>query len=289
MATKPVTAGSARVALPAEVDAGAAAGTPAAGGAASAKAAQAAAKASKATKPQSASRPGSSASSRLGKSVDKALGKTSTPRSPGATTATQKSTAGYATSATTAAATGEWAFLSDKSISIEDKLFRFLMLAQKKNDAELVKKMEEYRARFTAEGKAATAGGSKGSSFFDVVKAFVPAVGVAAQLIGEAGIKKLVGQITGPALAAAATAAGMPALAPLALQLGGSLAAMAFQDVGAKAGTGTSKADANSPDERVAMFELQRLAEKQQAMFTAISNTLKCMHDTQMSAIHNIR
>jgi len=288
MPTKPVTAGSGMSALPAGIDAGAAAGAAAAGRAASPKAAVAAAKASKAAKTQTSSRSTSAASSPLGKSVDKALGKAARP-APKATSAAQRSTAGYATSATKATATGEWAFLSDKNLSIEDKLFRFLMLAQKKNDAELVKKMEEYKARFTAEGKTTTAGGSKGSSFFDFVKDFVPVVGLAEKLIGETGIKKLVGQIAGPALAAAATAAGMPVLAPLALQLGGSLGVMVFQDVGGKAGAGTSKADANSPDEKVAMFELQRLAEKQQAMFTAISNTLKCMHDTQMSAIHNIR
>jgi len=84
----------------------------------------------------------------------------------------------------------------------------------------------------------------------------------------------------------------MPHLAPLALRYGGDLAELAFKDLGgtaATSGSGGTRASGDSPDEKVAMFELQRLAEKQQAMFTAISNTLKCMHDTQMSAIHNIR
>ncbi len=37
------------------------------------------------------------------------------------------------------------------------------------------------------------------------------------------------------------------------------------------------------------MLEIQRLAEKQNQMFTCISNVMKSMHETGMSAINNIR
>jgi len=230
---------------------------------------------------------------RLGKAVDKALGRVKPP----ATTAASKpkgsggtgSASGYSSAA--AQATGEWAFLQDRGLSIEEKLFRFLMLVQKKNDAELVKKMEEYKARFTNSASSSGSSGTKGMSLFDAIKT-TPFVGAVAGLIGEAGVKKLATQLSGPVMAAAATALGMPHLAPLALRYGGDLAELAFKDLGgtaATSGSGGTRASGDSPDEKVAMFELQRLAEKQQAMFTAISNTLKCMHDTQMSAIHNIR
>jgi len=297
MTPKPVAAGGAGPALPMELEAGAAAKT---GPTLPPKMAEAKKAGARRAGPAKAAAPSSaSRSEKLGKTVDKALGKSKAPGAPAKSAPAAKggsgttATGGYG-SATQA--TGEWAFLQDKGISIEDKLFRFLMLVQKKNDAELVKKMEEYKARFTGNGSTGGTSGSKGTSFFDVLKGAVPFVGAVASLIGEPGVKRLVGQLSGPVLAALATAAGMPYLAPAALQYGGDLAGLAFVDVGGKAasaggssGTGGASAAGESPDEKVAMFELQRLAEKQQAMFTAISNTLKCMHDTQMSAIHNIR
>jgi hypothetical protein len=37
------------------------------------------------------------------------------------------------------------------------------------------------------------------------------------------------------------------------------------------------------------MFKLQRLVEKQSAMFSALTNAMKSMHDSQMTAVQNIR
>lgn len=298
MTPKPVAAGGAAPTLPPDLEAGGAAKTGPALPPRTADAKKAGARAS--GPPRSSGSGQAPRAEKLGKTVDKALGKAKAPGPSARSTPSARGGSGTAATSgygSASQATGEWAFLQDKGISIEEKLFRFLMLVQKKNDAELVKKMEEYKARFASQSKG-TGGtsGSKGTSFFDVLKGAVPFVGAVASLIGEAGVKRLLGQVSGPVLAALATAAGMPYLAPVALQFGGDLAGLAFVDVGGKpasaggsSGSGGASAAGDSPDEKVAMFELQRLAEKQQAMFTAISNTLKCMHDTQMSAIHNIR
>ncbi|MCX5731139.1 MAG: hypothetical protein NTY18_07275, partial [Deltaproteobacteria bacterium] len=57
----------------------------------------------------------------------------------------------------------------------------------------------------------------------------------------------------------------------------------------AKSGTTTQKGEAGSPDERLEMLEIQRLVEKQNQMFTLVSNVMKGMHETTMVAIQNIR
>jgi hypothetical protein len=156
-----------------------------------------------------------------------------------------------------------------------------------KTDKELVDRMKEYKAQFVDAPKASAA--KKGTSLFDVVKSVVPALGLAEKLVGESGIKKIASQLGGPVLAAAATAVGMPELAPLALKYGGDLAGLAFKDLGGSSGSGAAPAAAGSPDEKLAMLELQVLVEKQQRMFEAVSGTLKALHDTAMDEIHNLR
>jgi hypothetical protein len=121
-----------------------------------------------------------------------------------------------------------------------------------------------------------------------VAKAVVPGLDAATKLVGEAAIKKLASQVGGPVLAAAATAAGLPQLAPLALKYGGDLAQLAFKDVGGSSAAPASSAGAGSPDEKLAMLEIQVLVEKQQRMFEAVSGTLKAMHDAQMAAVRNL-
>ena len=49
------------------------------------------------------------------------------------------------------------------------------------------------------------------------------------------------------------------------------------------------KGEAGSPDERLEMLEIQRLVEKQNQLFTLVSNLMKSMHDTSMVAIQNVR
>lgn len=204
--------------------------------------------------------------------------------------------AGYAPpkSAASTGGGGEWAFLDSKSTSIEDKLFAFMKKVTEKTDKELVDKMKEYKARFTAAGASGTTSPrKKGFSLFDGLKVAVPALGLAEKVFGEAGVQKALTSLGGPLLAAGVTAIGMPQLAPVALQYGGDVVQLAFKEVsgspGSAAGGTAPKAEAGSTDEKLAMLELQVLVERQQRMFAAVSSTLKAIHDTQMVAVHNIR
>jgi len=163
--------------------------------------------------------------------------------------------------------------------------------------------------------------------------------GIADAVVG--GAESLAKDLGGPLLAAGVTAVGLPFLAPVALQIGGTIGKAAVGGVAsligdtassllgrssqgvdetllgagsgaaatsgstttAKASSSTSKATTTSKassststasgsddfDERVEAMNLQRLVEKQQAMFGILSNALKAMHDTQMNAIQNVR
>ncbi len=56
------------------------------------------------------------------------------------------------------------------------------------------------------------------------------------------------------------------------------------------AASNTSAAEGEGEfDEKLAMFNLQRLVEKQAALFAALSNAMKASHDAQMTAVQNIR
>jgi hypothetical protein len=50
-----------------------------------------------------------------------------------------------------------------------------------------------------------------------------------------------------------------------------------------------AKGEAGSPDERLAMLEIQRLVDKQNQLFTLVSNVMKNVHDTSMVAVQNLR
>lgn len=203
-----------------------------------------------------------------------------------------KPAAGYAPPAT--GGSGEWAFLSDKGLSIEEKLARFAAVAMARIDRDLEAKMAQYKADY-ADAKAAASQKKGGTSLFGILESVVPGLSELTKVFGESAFKKAATSLGGPVLAAAATALGMPELAPLALKYGGELASMAFAQMGGSSGSAasgsgsTEKKEAGTPDEKVAMLELQLLVEKQQRMFTAISNTLKILHDTQMAAVHNLR
>lgn len=213
------------------------------------------------------------------------------PWTPPRAVATPAPAPGYATASSAA----DWAFLTDKRLSIEEKLARFAAQAMKEIDKELEAKMAKYKADFIDHQSTGSSSGSKkGMSVFDVVKSMVPALGFVTDIVGEAAFKKAASTLGGPALAAAATAIGLPELAPLALKYGGDLAALAFTDVGGSSAAKSSASSATSqsagsPDEKMAMMEIQLLVEKEQRMFTAISNTLKALHDAQMAAVHNLR
>jgi hypothetical protein len=269
----------------------------------------------------------------------------STSKSSSAAKST-KTTTKTATKTTTSSA--ELAFLDDPHLSIEDKLFRFMALMQQKSDQELTDAMKTYEEKKTAavakEKSTATGGGGatsssassstsssqKSSGGGGLFGALGDALGgIAKAVVG--GAETLAKDLGGPLLAAGCTAVGLPFLAPVALEVGGSLArsavdglasAVGLDEVGsasksttaksstaksstssgttAKASSTTSKSSSSSAgasataddaefDEKLEMMKLQRLVEKQQTMFAALSNVLKTMHESQMAAVNNIR
>lgn len=244
---------------------------------------------------------------------------------------TKKTTAKKTTSSTTSASR-ELAFLDDKHLSIEEKLFQFMALMTKKNDRELLDAMKEYEAKKTVQADKASGSSTseKASSASEPKPLLNPdggggLFGFLGDALGSFG-KTLVGgaealakDLGGPALASLATAFGMPFLAPIALQVGGDLGAGLIEGVASTVGLGKGSAtrsgssartrstssgakstssstaktssadDPEAFDEKLEMFKLQRLVEKQNAMFSALTNAMKSMHDSQMTAVQNIR
>ncbi len=262
-----------------------------------------------------------------------------------AKTSTSTSTSSKSTKSTTAksSTSRELAFLDDKHLSIEEKLFQFMTLMTKKNDQELVDAMKEYEGKKAAQSstsnssektstsseKSSSSSGPKpllnpdgGGGLFGFLGDALGGIGNA--IVG--GAESLAKDLGGPVLAGVATAVGMPFLAPVALQIGGGLSAGLIDTVasavglgksstspasgaapkssgsstGAK-GTSSSSKKASTPakastaadpeefDEKLEMFKLQRLVEKQNAMFSALTNAMKSMHESQMTAVQNIR
>ncbi len=229
--------------------------------------------------------------------------------------ASRGSGAGYASGS------GGWSFLSDASLSIEDKLARFMMTVQKSLDDELTTKMNDYRAKYGEGGTETKKDGGGGGFLGGILNALFPAGGIFDSLFG--GLEKMLGDALksfgGPLLAALATAVGLPMLAPAAAKLGASIGGAlsdglqgkktggagkgttaekgASTGKGASAGKSTStgksgstkKGEAGSPDERLEMLEIQRLVEKQNQLFTLVSNLMKGMHETTMVAVQNVR
>lgn len=220
-------------------------------------------------------------------------------------------------STSTSSSSREYAFLDDRRISIEEKLFRFMKITQKKGDDELAGLMKNYRelhgssARSSGGGGAAAprkSDGGGGGGLFGFLGDVAGVVGDAVGVVGGAAAK-LAGEAGGPLLAAAATALGQPELAPVALSVGGELGKAvggvlseaagavsgARSSSGSKSSSGSSSSgsaassDAGSPDEKLDMLEIQRAVEKQNQMFTLISNILKSQHETGMGEINNIR
>jgi len=249
--------------------------------------------------------------------------------------------AGYARAATSSsgsAAKGEWSFLADASLSVEDKLALFMQQVQRKTDEDLTRKMEEYRARYASESEAAAKKKEEdegGGWLSTLLKVVFPPLALADLFTGgdlDRFIGGAVKALGGPLLAALATAVGLPWLAPAAMKAGTALgdaiagsgkakigsakadkkadrkdgkeakdAKGTSSSAGEKAGSSTAKKEtkktddaakkeeAGSPDERLAMLEIQRIVDKQNQMFQLVSNVLKGMHETNMVAIQNLR
>jgi hypothetical protein len=169
--------------------------------------------------------------------------------------------------------------------------------------------MKGGTAKATGSGGTSGSGSSKksgGVSVWSALKLAVPALGLASKVIGDAKLKSMLKQLSGPVLASAATALGLPALAPLALsagpgvtsaildgKLGGSGAAAgegtASSGSSGASGSGASGSAASGKNEQVQLMELQRLVDKQKEMFGMVSNILRAQHDTRMSIIGNVR
>jgi hypothetical protein len=184
---------------------------------------------------------------------------------------------------------GEWAFLSDPNTSIEDRLFRFVQLVQRKTDKELVEKMEDYRAKHVVGSGGSSK--SSGSGALGFLKAIFPPAGIVDKLLGGDGglLVQAIEKLGGPLLASLATAVGLPMLAPVALQVGDQIMSALVDGGGSGSTAKSEKKESGTPDERLSMLEIQRLVEKQNQMFALVSNLLKGMHETGMGVVNNIR
>jgi hypothetical protein len=219
--------------------------------------------------------------------------------------ATSKASAsGYAK----ASSQGDFGFLRDPKLTLEQKLMRFMIVMAKKLDEDIQRRMEELAPKDPKKTSSSKTSSSKKSSKGGLFGNFVSSI-----LKGKP-LKDLLKQVAGPVLAAGASALGFPALAPLLLKAGpalaqvvGDLAGSLADAAGAASGgratgdaagsssrsssatgkTGASGMDAT--EERVKMMELQSVLEKQKEMVTLVSNMLRTFHDMRMSAIHNIR
>lgn len=189
-------------------------------------------------------------------------------------------------------------FLRDSRLTAEEKLV--LLLAQQQKDVEkeidtVLKKAEAKSAQ-----KQKSSGGGGPAGLVSSVIRSIPGVGV----FDAMGLSKLVddvakmsgkaiSELSGPILAAGATALGMPHLAPLAMTYGPKIVEAALEaDGGAEpkvtnapnAGTGSSNALDPVETQRLTL-----LVNRQQQWSGTVSNLLHSIHQTRMSVIQNLR
>lgn len=254
-------------------------------------------------------------------------GATSSHATTAAKTTTAKTTAAKTTASTTAKKSADpLAFLSDKTLSVEEKLFRFMCAMAQKYDDALEAKMNEIGGRSATGAKKSTGTGTSSpatqpkkksgilGALGKVIKAAVPGAGTVLDLLKMKEVQGLLKTVSGPVLAAGATALGFPQLAPLLLKAGPDIANVAValakdlddgplpaNAASAPSGTGsaaassasasgsTGSAQGSGESEQVQMLELQRLQEKQREMFSMVTNVLRSMHETKMAMINNLR
>jgi hypothetical protein len=184
-------------------------------------------------------------------------------------------------------------FLRDSRLTAEEKLV--LLLAQQQKDVEkeietVIKKAEAKSAQKTS------GGGLKSLKVLDVVKSAIPGLSLLDKAGFEGLVKGLV-QLSGPVLAAGATALGMPHLAPAVMALGPDLLGSALDAELPVAGS-AEKAPANAPNagtgsstalDPVETQRLTLLMNRQQQWAGMVSNMLHSMHQTRMNVIQNLR
>ncbi len=240
----------------------------------------------------------------------------------------KKTTSKKATGYATGAVPKDFAFLRDPKLTLEEKLSRFIGMMMTRSEQDLLRQMEKMAPGSAAAGGGAAGGStpkpaSKKTSLWGLAKALLPPLGMAAQLVGDTTLKKLVQQLSGPVLGAAATALGGPALGALASQVGPTIGGLITRDVkvdlsglaslvglgsgagssasagggaagGASAGSAAGKSGAatgadGATSEKAQLMELQRLQDRDREMFSLFSNMLRAMHESRMTAIQNIR
>lgn len=136
-------------------------------------------------------------------------------------------------------------------LSFEDILFLMMMKYGKKKEREILNKMDELSGK----------GGQKGSG----VKKFL---GTAAQVAG---------------MAVGASAGG-----PLGLAIGNAVGSMVGQAISGEGGQGGIGGDQPKSD-TIKQMEMQKLMEDLKKMYEMLSNTVKMMHDMQMTPVRNLR
>jgi hypothetical protein len=236
-----------------------------------------------------------------------------TAKKAAAKPAAAKATAtGYAKASASASAkkSGPLAFLDDPRLSVEEKLLKLLGYLNDKWNKDLDKKMKELKQGGEASTTTASASKAKGGlggalgSLASFAKSTFPQLGVGLDLLGTPAVRTVLSKVSGPGLAAAATAVGLPELAPLALKYGpdvvdavaGAAASASRSGAASASGGGTSRTTAESAsgigsdrDAQLKLMEIQRIMDQQKEMFGLVSNLLRTGHDARMAVIQNIR
>ena len=193
----------------------------------------------------------------------------SSATSSSAASTSKATTTTSSTSASASSTKSDFAFLSDKKLSIEDKLFQFMLTVQKKEDQQLQKKMKQYADQYgtqsssssssssktstaSSSSKAASGGGLLGGLLEDVVGGALSILGLGGSGSPLSVLGDLVSELGGTVLAGALTAVGLPELVPIASSvagaLGGALQGAAASSSSASSGSAsTSKSTGSQP------------------------------------------
>jgi hypothetical protein len=155
---------------------------------------------------------------------------------------------------------------------------RLLAYLSDRWDKDLDKKMREVENLTTSTAASSSGSSSSGTSGF----------------LGS--VAKVAKTVAGPALAATATAFGMPELGPAALQLGPSLVDSGLVLLGSATGAGATSTSTSSASDgavssdrqaQLKLMEIQRVIDQQKEMFSLVSNMLRSRHETRMGVIQN--
>ncbi len=203
-----------------------------------------------------------------------------------------------AAAASTAPSRGEWAFLDNPGITIEDKLFMFMKLVVKKSNDELEQKMKDFKAGKTSgTASSSTSSAKKSGGLFGLLKKVLPPLAALEKMIPA--LPQLVNKLTtdlGPQLLGALMIPlGAPWAAPLVQRAASELlpAAVSAIDGGSVSGSTSSSSGSSGVskenDERLQLMEIERMVQKTNQMFATVSNVMKAMHDAAMTAVNNIR